>query len=131
MIIHAKTSVKRKRKKLTKAQEQQKKEYELLLDKWNNVPKFGRKYTEDPQFKKLQEKFAKEGLTVTGRSASKPNRQDLKPVEGKFVKGSTAPVKAGQYTGTKMLGISTMHKSNSVPIFSQEEAIDVAKMRRN
>lgn len=35
-----------------------------------------------------------------------------------------------QYTGTKMLGIGTMHKSNSVPVFSQEEAEDIAKMRR-
>jgi hypothetical protein len=35
-----------------------------------------------------------------------------------------------QYTGTKMLGVGTLHKSNSVPIFSDEEAIDIAKMRR-
>lgn len=34
------------------------------------------------------------------------------------------------YTGTKMKGIGTMHKSNSVPIFSDEEAQDIAKMRR-
>lgn len=43
----------------------------------------------------------------------------------------TAAPEIKQYTGTKMLGIATMHKSNSVPIFSQEEAIDVATMRRN
>jgi len=35
-----------------------------------------------------------------------------------------------QYTGTKMLGIGTMHKSNSVPIFSDEEAVEIATMRR-
>lgn len=35
-----------------------------------------------------------------------------------------------QYTGTKMLGIGTMHKSNSVPIFSDEEAVAISKMRR-
>lgn len=34
------------------------------------------------------------------------------------------------YTGTKMIGIGTLHKSNSVPIFSSEEATDIAKMRR-
>lgn len=34
------------------------------------------------------------------------------------------------YTGTKMLGIGTMHKSNSVPIFSDDEAQDIARMRR-
>jgi hypothetical protein len=36
-----------------------------------------------------------------------------------------------QYTGDKMLGIATMHKSNSVPVFSSEEAINISKMRRN
>lgn len=36
-----------------------------------------------------------------------------------------------QYTGTKMKGIGTMHKSNSVPIFSDEEAVAIATMRRN
>lgn len=34
------------------------------------------------------------------------------------------------YTGTNMLGIATMHKSNSVPVFSQQEAEDISKMRR-
>jgi len=35
-----------------------------------------------------------------------------------------------QYTGTKVKGIGTMHKSNAVPIFSDEEAVDISKMRR-
>ena len=35
-----------------------------------------------------------------------------------------------QYTGTKVLGIGTMHKSNAVPIFSDEEAIAISSMRR-
>lgn len=34
------------------------------------------------------------------------------------------------YTGTKIIGIGTLHKSNAVPIFSDEEAKDIAKMRR-
>jgi len=34
------------------------------------------------------------------------------------------------YTGDKIKGIGTMHKSNAVPIFSDEEAVDIAKMRR-
>jgi hypothetical protein len=37
---------------------------------------------------------------------------------------------AKQYTGTKVKGIATMHKSNAVPVFSDEEAHDIAKMRR-
>ncbi len=35
-----------------------------------------------------------------------------------------------KYTGDKVLGIATMHKSNAVPIFSNDQAVDVAKMRR-
>jgi len=35
-----------------------------------------------------------------------------------------------QYTGTKIKGIGTMHKSNAVPIFSDQEAIDISTMRR-
>lgn len=34
------------------------------------------------------------------------------------------------YTGTKVKGIGTMHKSNAVPVFSDEEAHDIATMRR-
>jgi hypothetical protein len=34
------------------------------------------------------------------------------------------------YTGTKVKGIGTMHKSNAVPIFSDEEAVEISKMRR-
>jgi hypothetical protein len=34
------------------------------------------------------------------------------------------------YTGDKIKGIGTMHKSNAVPVFSDEEAQDIAKMRR-
>jgi hypothetical protein len=35
-----------------------------------------------------------------------------------------------EYTGTKIKGIGTMHKSNAVPVFSDEEAKDISKMRR-
>ena len=34
------------------------------------------------------------------------------------------------YTGDAILGISTMHKSNAVPVFNQQAAIDISKMRR-
>lgn len=36
-----------------------------------------------------------------------------------------------QYTGTKIIGIGTMHKSNAVPVFSDEEAKAISTMRRN
>lgn len=43
--------------------------------------------------------------------------------------GSTAPVHK-VYTGNKILGIGTMHKSNAVPIFSDEQAVEISRMRR-
>lgn len=44
--------------------------------------------------------------------------------------GSATLAPAKIYTGTKVKGIATMHKSNAVPVFSDEEAIDISKMRR-
>jgi hypothetical protein len=34
------------------------------------------------------------------------------------------------YTGTMIKGIGTMHKSNAIPIFSDEQAVEIATMRR-
>lgn len=34
------------------------------------------------------------------------------------------------YTGTKVKGIGVLHKSNAVPIFSDEEAVEISRMRR-
>jgi len=42
----------------------------------------------------------------------------------------TKPIEGKRYTGDKMLGIGTLHKSNAVPIFTNEEAKDQASMRR-
>ena len=35
-----------------------------------------------------------------------------------------------QYTGTKMIGVGQLHKSNAVPVFCDQDAIDIARMRR-
>lgn len=59
-------------------------------------------------------------------------------------RGANAPVKsvmttspaetfkrdAQVYTGSNMVGIATMHKSNSVPVFSADDAKDISRMRR-
>lgn len=41
-----------------------------------------------------------------------------------------APKREMHYTGDKLMGIATMHKSNMVPVFKQEDAIEIARMRR-
>jgi hypothetical protein len=43
--------------------------------------------------------------------------------------GSTASV-TKTYTGDKIIGIATMHKSNAVPVFSDEQAVEISRMRR-
>jgi hypothetical protein len=45
--------------------------------------------------------------------------------------GAVTTKQIPQYTGTKILGIGTMHKSNAVPIFSDEQAVEISTMRRN
>lgn len=44
--------------------------------------------------------------------------------------GSTTVGAEKKYTGSAMLGIATMHKSNAVPVFSSEEAENISRMRR-
>jgi len=45
--------------------------------------------------------------------------------------GGNAVLKPSKvYTGTMVKGIATMHKSNAVPVFSDEEAIAISSMRR-
>ena len=44
--------------------------------------------------------------------------------------GTTYARKENVYTGDRLLGIATMHKSNMVPVFSQESAEEISKMRR-
>ena len=35
-----------------------------------------------------------------------------------------------EYTGSLVTGIATMHKSNAVPVIDQEQATEIANMRR-
>lgn len=67
------------------------------------------------------------------RSSSEPYRRETPKIPslngGADMSPATlAPPKV--YTGTKIKGIGTLHKSNAVPIFTDEEAKDIAHMRR-
>jgi hypothetical protein len=59
------------------------------------------------------------------RGSDQPNIPSLP-----FTGGACAMPAPKVYTGTKVKGIATMHKSNAVPVFSDEEAVDISKMRR-
>ena len=91
-----------------------------LKDKWA-VP------AKEKKVSKIRDSLQSSGYRLTtppGRSTTHniPSRNTGDGI------ASSKPVP--QYTGTKMLGIGVMHKSNSVPIFSDEEAVDISKMRR-
>ena len=54
--------------------------------------------------------------------------KDMKSLETS--KLDTFKREKNQYTGTAMIGIASMHKSNFVPVFDGQHAVDLAKMRR-
>ena len=45
-------------------------------------------------------------------------------------RGAVTTKQPMQYTGNKIIGIGTMHKSNAVPIFTDDEAKAISSMRR-
>ena len=62
---------------------------------------------------------------------STPEERSTSHIASRGAAGGIAVSRAHMvYTGSKIIGISTLHKSNAVPVFSREEAIDISKMRR-
>ncbi len=92
---------------------------------WKELQK---KWDVDADAKKRKRAMAAEPLTYklstpVGRSTTTSLPSRVTPG------GSTAPVHK-VYTGDKVLGIATMHKSNAVPVFRAEDAVEISKMRR-
>lgn len=101
---------------------------ELLQEEWEQrlgnfkkmAPKFSRTPTPPPK--------PRGTLAVTMRV---PPGRETPQIESRDTGWVTCGKKQDQtYTGDKMKGVGVMHKSNSVPIFSDQEAIDISKMRR-
>jgi hypothetical protein len=44
--------------------------------------------------------------------------------------GNATKAEPMKYTGDKIVGIATMHKSNAVPVFDGQQAKDISSMRR-
>ena len=62
----------------------------------------------------------------------KKNQEELQKIRSLVTPGGDATKSPPKiYTGDKIIGIATMHKSNMVPIFNEQAAVDVATMRRN
>jgi len=112
-ILHTSTRSKKKRKPNAKQRELQS-DWEKLLKKY------------EP--KKPLPKRNDEGFTY---SLGVPARRETPKIPSlPFTAGPCTKAPDKVYTGTAIKGIGTMHKSNAVPVFSDEEAIEIARMRR-
>ena len=106
---------KSKPKKLTKAQQEQK---DLWLASINKLS--SKRYSRSPITK----------IMMPVNKIANYHRET--PKIASLDTGFVTCVKTFQntYTGDKIKGIGTMHKSNAVPVFTDNEAKDIASMRR-
>ena len=86
------------------------------------------KWELDADEKRRQRALAAEPLNY--KLSTPAGRSNTHNIPSRVTPGSSTAAVHKVYTGTKVLGIGTMHKSNAVPIFSNEEAHDIATMRR-
>ena len=92
---------------------------------WRELQK---KYELDAEARRRQRALKAEPLTY--QLTAPPGRTTSHDLPSRVTPGgSTAPV-TKVYTGDKVLGIATMHKSNAVPVFRAEDAVEISKMRR-
>ena len=110
----------KKKKSPTKAQREAMDNWEKLQRQWDKIPKFGR-----------TPKELKTETRLTLDLSAPPGRETMRHPSRVTPGGDTNKVEAYHYTGSRMLGIAQMSKSNAVPVFAKEEAIDIAHMRRN
>lgn len=52
------------------------------------------------------------------------------PSLNSWVTGAVNTAVSPQYTGTKIIGIGQMAKSNAVPVFNKDHIVEIARMRR-
>ena len=91
----------------------------------------------DASWQALLKKYATKTIVPKKQSLSdvyslgKPaGRETPKIPSLPFTAGPCTKAPDKVYTGTMIKGIGTMHKSNAVPIFTDEQAVEIATMRR-
>ena len=94
-------------------------DWEKLKNKWA-VP------AKEKKVSKIRDSLQSSGYRLTTPHGRETQHYPSRDTGGNH---STARVEK-VYTGTKVLGIATMHKSNAVPVFAAEEAVEISKMRR-
>jgi hypothetical protein len=118
------TSGKRKGKKKFRNAEEARKARELE-ESWSALQK---KWGVEQEKKKQHKAMTADTLSYNLTTPSDRSTAHIKSLNTGASVATLAPAKV--YTGNAILGISTLHKSNAVPVFSKEEAVDISKMRR-
>ena len=117
----------KKKGKVKFASAEAKHKAEQLDREWSELQK---RWGVEAEAKKRQRAMTSETLSYS--LSTPPGRSNTNHIKS-FNTGHLGPVSSKQipqYTGTKIIGIGTMHKSNAVPIFSDEEAVAISTMRR-
>jgi hypothetical protein len=94
----------------------EKAEWEKILKKYE-IDKLRKKKVQSKEVYKPTEPFRRE-------------TEHYPSLNSADVCGAATKPPAKVYTGTLIKGIATMHKSNAVPVFNSEQAIEISKMRR-
>lgn len=97
---------------------------EQLDQDWKDIQK---RWGVEAEEKKRKRAMSAEPLSY---SLSVPAGRSTSHIPSRDTGGNATLAPAKVYTGTKVKGIATMHKSNAVPVFSDEQAVDISKMRR-
>ena len=95
-----------------------------LDQSWKELQK---RWEVDAEDKKRKRALSAETLLY---KLSVPSDRSTKHIPSRDTGGNATLAPAKVYTGTMVKGIATMHKSNAVPVFSDEQAIDISRMRR-
>ena len=117
---------KRKGKMKFRNSEEARKYRELQSD-WHDLQK---KWGVEQETKKQKRAMAAQPLVYSlDTPVGRTNTHHIKSLDT----GHSGPVSskpAPKYTGSKMIGVGQLHKSNAVPVFCDQDAIDIARMRR-
>ena len=121
------TTGKQKTKRKFASAEHAKKARELD-ESWKTLQK---KWGVEAEDKKRNRAMSAPSLSSSSYSLKIPEgRNTTAHIPSRNTGGNAVLKPSPVYTGTKVKGIATMHKSNAVPVFSDEQAVDISKMRR-
>jgi hypothetical protein len=117
----------KKKGKVKWASAEQKRQAEALAQDWADVKS---RWGVEEDNRRRRRAMSAETLTYT--LTAPPGRSTSSHIPSRDT-GHSGAVKSRdipKYTGTKMLGVSQMAKSNAVPVFNTDHIIEITKMRR-